>query len=268
MVGLLRSISPQIRMMNSDGWRNPRRHLVRIAMIRTTWSAATRRRSPSTRGGLDATDAALGAVMTARDEHTTSSAPDTVELTATERHRRARRDAFSVFSATLAVVAVVFAIVATWASVDAQDSAERSSTRLEHAEAALSRAPRPAAANVTQTSSANPVVQITELEFHITSDHTTVPHGRITFTSTNAGTVPHELVVMKTDNPPNRLPIDTPNAKAVEDGQGDKDMGEVEDIAPGSTKSNTLTLPAGHYVLLCNLPGHYLQGMWVPLTLT
>jgi uncharacterized cupredoxin-like copper-binding protein len=187
-----------------------------------------------------------------------------------ERRRQARRDAFSVFSATLAVVAVVFAVVATWASNNAQDNAERSDARAERAAVAASHAPAPGAAAVNAGTGAGGValVHVNESEFHVTIDRTTAPHGKVMFTSTNIGTVSHELVVMQTDNPPNRLPIDPAQAKAVEDGQGDKDLGEIEDIAPGHTKSNSLTLPAGHYVLLCNLPGHYQQGMWAAFTLT
>ena len=33
------------------------------------------------------------------------------------------------------------------------------------------------------------------------------------------------------------------------------------DIAPGDTPELELSLDAGHYVLICNLPGHYTQGM-------
>jgi uncharacterized cupredoxin-like copper-binding protein len=38
-------------------------------------------------------------------------------------------------------------------------------------------------------------------------------------------------------------------------------MGEVEDLARGSTKRLSLKLAPGHYVLICNRPGHYEMGM-------
>ena len=41
---------------------------------------------------------------------------------------------------------------------------------------------------------------------------------------------------------------------------------EVEDIAVGATESLTLTLEAGNYVVICNIPGHYLAGMHAALT--
>ena len=46
-------------------------------------------------------------------------------------------------------------------------------------------------------------------------------------------------------------------------------IGEAEDIAPSTSADPlTLTLPAGHYVIICNLPGHYQQGMNVGLKVT
>lgn len=43
-------------------------------------------------------------------------------------------------------------------------------------------------------------------------------------------------------------------------------VGEVDDLAPGASKDLTLTLPAGHYALICNVPGHYAGGMHADLT--
>jgi uncharacterized cupredoxin-like copper-binding protein len=41
---------------------------------------------------------------------------------------------------------------------------------------------------------------------------------------------------------------------------------EVDDIEGGSTQSLTVNLDAGSYVLICNLPGHYGQGMLAGFT--
>jgi uncharacterized cupredoxin-like copper-binding protein len=37
--------------------------------------------------------------------------------------------------------------------------------------------------------------------------------------------------------------------------------GFVYDVQAGATRVLSLTLPAGHYVLICNLRGHYQSGM-------
>ena len=36
---------------------------------------------------------------------------------------------------------------------------------------------------------------------------------------------------------------------------------EVEDIAPGTSASLSLDLEPGTYAVICNLPGHYANGM-------
>ena len=43
-------------------------------------------------------------------------------------------------------------------------------------------------------------------------------------------------------------------------------VGGVEDIAGGRSKKLSLNLSKGHYVLICNLPGHYAAGMRADLT--
>ena len=43
-------------------------------------------------------------------------------------------------------------------------------------------------------------------------------------------------------------------------------VGETGDLAAGASKSLTLSLPAGHYALICNLPGHYKAGQHTDFT--
>jgi uncharacterized cupredoxin-like copper-binding protein len=47
-----------------------------------------------------------------------------------------------------------------------------------------------------------------------------------------------------------------------------KKMGEVEDIDSGKNKRLTLKLAPGHYVLICNQPGHYSMGLHTSLVVT
>ena len=47
-----------------------------------------------------------------------------------------------------------------------------------------------------------------------------------------------------------------------------KELGETEHMKPGNVKVLELTLPAGNYLLVCNLPGHYAAGMVAPFTVT
>jgi len=83
------------------------------------------------------------------------------------------------------------------------------------------------------------------------------------FKITNAGSIPHEFAVLKTDLAADKLPANPDKAgKVLEDGN----VGEVEDIAVKETKDLSLNLKPGSYVLICNLPAHYGMGMRVAFT--
>ena len=82
--------------------------------------------------------------------------------------------------------------------------------------------------------------------------------GKIDFVVRNAGALDHEFVVVRTDEAAPDLGTD----EADEAGAVD----EIQDLPAGATKLLSVTLPAGHYVLLCNLPGHYVGGMYADFT--
>jgi uncharacterized cupredoxin-like copper-binding protein len=91
---------------------------------------------------------------------------------------------------------------------------------------------------------------------------TDVPSGDVTFHVSNAGTMTHEFEVFGTDLDDAALPVDN----GVVQSDGLRDEGEVEDVAPGTSVDFDLNLDPGHYVAICNLPGHYLLGMHVAFT--
>ena len=111
-----------------------------------------------------------------------------------------------------------------------------------------------------------PTVQVSLVEFRITPSVTTVPAGQVTFAVRNQGRVAHEMVIVQTDAAPNMLKLDA-DGDADESGNGPK-IGEVDDVGPGKTASETFTLKPGHYVLFCNQPGHYQMGMATALDVT
>ena len=95
-------------------------------------------------------------------------------------------------------------------------------------------------------------------------DPASVPAGTVTFTVTNEGVKKHEFVVLQTDANPDKLTVE--GDEVVED---DYDSpGEIGDLPAGATDTLTLDLPAGKYVLICNLKGHYRMGMYTPFTVT
>ena len=101
-------------------------------------------------------------------------------------------------------------------------------------------------------------VAVSEKEFTITPDVARVKAGMVTFTVTNSGTIDHEFVVIKTDLDPTKLPM---KGGVEVDETKVSSPGELEGIKPGKTKTGSFELPAGRYVLICNIEGHYSGGM-------
>ncbi len=104
-------------------------------------------------------------------------------------------------------------------------------------------------------------VELTSTAIHL--DTSKVKAGTVTFevTGSSDSTTTHELVVLKTDLPDGGLPV---QKEKVSESRFRK-IGEVEDVAPGTSKRLTLKLAPGRYVLICNRPGHYSMGMHASL---
>lgn len=105
--------------------------------------------------------------------------------------------------------------------------------------------------------------------------YVTVPAGQVTVLLRNAGTRPHELLVVPL------APGQAVGQRAV--GADDRisetgKIGEVSPVCPtdtgvdgtvpGGISQVTLTLAPGTYEIVCNLPGHYRAGMYATLTVT
>ena len=84
--------------------------------------------------------------------------------------------------------------------------------------------------------------------------------GRVKVTLVNKGSAVHELVVLKTAQAPGALKVSRDRVSEADA------VGEVSETPAGATKSATLNLTAGRYVFVCNIPGHYQDGMRGTLT--
>jgi uncharacterized cupredoxin-like copper-binding protein len=105
-------------------------------------------------------------------------------------------------------------------------------------------------------------------DYAFTPKDGTTNAGMVTISAPNQGQLPHELVLFKTNSSPGSLPT-LSNGEVDEEGleaSGVESPGEIEDVGPGETKSAALKLTPGKYVMICNLPGHYKQGMYGSLT--
>ena len=109
-------------------------------------------------------------------------------------------------------------------------------------------------------SAEQPTLSVELTDFAVKADPGTVKAGHNVFAIRNRASMIHDLVVIRTDLAPNTLPLD--GGKAKEDGK----VGGVANISAGISRKLVLELPAGHYVLICNVPGHYQLGMRAALT--
>ena len=112
----------------------------------------------------------------------------------------------------------------------------------------------------TPESTEQPTLTVELTDFAVKADPGTVKAGHNVFAIRNRASMIHDLVVIKTDLAPNALPLD--GGKAKEDGK----LAGVANISAGVSRKLVLELPAGHYVLMCNVPGHYQLGMRTALT--
>lgn len=127
----------------------------------------------------------------------------------------------------------------------------------------------PTSAGPQQSSgTTNGGVDVQLKQWSVGASTTTPSAGPVTFDVTNAGTIPHEFVVLRTqteaadisiakfEGEPDRINEDTAGTN----------VGETGDLQPGASKSVTIDLKPGHYVFLCNLPAHFQSGMHVDVT--
>jgi len=95
----------------------------------------------------------------------------------------------------------------------------------------------------------------------------TVKAGSVTIDAPNDGKVEHELMLLKTNIDPAKLPTASDGGVEEKLHEVAEENGEIEAEA-GETKSGTFRLTPGKWVMFCNLPGHYAQGMYGSLTVT
>lgn len=114
-------------------------------------------------------------------------------------------------------------------------------------------------------------------EWGIRADSKQLPSGRQTITALNAGNHTHELVIVKAADAAG-LPTKSDGSvdeKALENAT----VGEIADVAAGSSKHATFDFPPGSYVAFCNITddmgmgshmerNHFELGMHTTFTVT
>ncbi len=98
-------------------------------------------------------------------------------------------------------------------------------------------------------------------------DVTTVAAGKITFDVTNdSKDIIHEMILSPLPEGTTELAY-LADENRVDEEKADH-LGEVAELDPGKGGSLTVDLKPGTYIVYCNIPAHFVDGMWTTLTVT
>ena len=106
-------------------------------------------------------------------------------------------------------------------------------------------------------------VRLRDFRIHIAQQ--VVGKGHVRFEVVNTGPTTHELNVVRTDLPEDGLPLDADGLTVVSKDARLVHLGEAEGLDIDDRRTLRLDLAPGHYVLYCNMEGHYLGRMHAPL---
>jgi len=112
---------------------------------------------------------------------------------------------------------------------------------------------------------AGTAVAVTVSDFRFALSRVVLPGGTASFQVHGRGPSTHEFVVVRTSLPDDHLPLKADGLTVDEDSGHLGFIGELGDIDIGDSHTLDLRLTPGHFVLFCNLEGHYLGGMHVSL---
>ena len=108
---------------------------------------------------------------------------------------------------------------------------------------------------------AGTTIAVSLREFSLALAAGTALSGLVTFSLSNDGTIPHDFAVIMTDLAPDALPVDPATYQVRLSG-----LNLVRFQPPfgsGASVQVPVDLPAGNYVLICNVASHYQAGMRV-----
>lgn len=124
-----------------------------------------------------------------------------------------------------------------------------------------------AQANATADSVVNAKLWDKGAAMGIAVDQPSIPAGKVTFNvENNSNAYVHEMLVVKVKDYHDGMTYDAHRVGLAEDSI--KSLGEVSELTPGKTGHVTLNLQPGKYLLLCNQPGHFEEGMFTRLIIT
>lgn len=126
---------------------------------------------------------------------------------------------------------------------------------------------------LAQSESTEKRLTIVLKDFSVHPNTTEVQAGKLTLEAVNEGMSTHELVILRTDLKPAALPRKEAKSQqgipieylVNEDDARLETVDEIEEFPAGTSQVKKVFLEPGHYVLFCNIPGHYDKGMYTSL---
>lgn len=119
-----------------------------------------------------------------------------------------------------------------------------------------------APAVATATPATAPSVSLTEWKVVVTG---TIKAGKTNLLIKDIGVAPHELLIFKSDLAASAYPL-AKTGDIIEDGAGVNLVSDGENIDAGGTQTRAIDLAPGKYLFVCNIPGHFKQGMFAAVT--
>lgn len=98
-------------------------------------------------------------------------------------------------------------------------------------------------------------------------DHASVKAGPVTFEVKNTSKdIVHEMIL----SPVAAGVVELPYLKDENrvDEEKAEHLGEVSELDPGKSGKLTVDMKPGKYILYCNIPAHFVDGMWTEITVT
>ncbi len=103
-------------------------------------------------------------------------------------------------------------------------------------------------------------IRVTLDEYSIRLTQGSIVAGLQTFSVTDRGQIAHQFLVLRTNRPPDDLPV-AKNGIVRLGSKGIDEVAELELVTPGSREELPVRLRPGPYALICNIAGHYASGM-------
>jgi uncharacterized cupredoxin-like copper-binding protein len=109
----------------------------------------------------------------------------------------------------------------------------------------------------SQQAAAEATARVTEHDFHISAP-AQLPAGKVNLAVTNRGPDAHELIVVRQSA--GRLPLRPDGLTINEERIANREVGSLGPSDP-TTRDLAIDLKPGHYVMFCNMSGHFMAGM-------